>query len=94
MSETIITDDISSVKIEHDSDNITNITSAEADNGFINKLENESDFTITAGYSMLHSNMTVKTGTTVTVAAGSFLDVFDTITVNGTLTVNGTCTLR
>lgn len=77
-----------------DSDNITGINYAQANDGFLTKQENTNTFTIPTGYSMVHSNMTVKTGTTITVDSGANLDVFDVITVDGTLTVNGTCTLR
>lgn len=77
-----------------DSDNITNITTTQADNGHLTKLANESSFTITAGYGMVNSNMTITTATTVTVAAGARLDVFDVITVVGTLDVIGDCSLR
>lgn len=77
-----------------DSDNITAIKTAQADNGFLNKIENDSTFTIPSGYSMVNNNMSVRTGTTVTVASGAYLDVFDSLTVSGDMVISGDVTIR
>ena len=77
-----------------DSTGRTIINQAQITNGAMTKIENDSSFSIIAGYSMVHSNMIVKAATTVTVEATALLDVFDEITVIGTLDVLGTSTIR
>lgn len=74
-----------------DSDNITNIQTAQAVDGFLTKKANDADFTISSTYSMTHTDMEVSTGSTVTVQGS--LGIINELLVTGTLDVTGTVTI-
>ena len=62
--------------------------------GIVQRKQNEIDITVSSGFSMLHEDMKVKAGTTLTVESDANVSSFDNLTNSGTIDNSGTITIR